>query len=166
MNFKKIICSISILFLTSNAFAANPVSGGKFKDWEVFTADTDQGKICFAQSEPKERSPKNFEREPSRLFVTFRPNENVKDEVSVTSGYTFKPSTVNAKSGKNEYPFFSKENFAWIEDEKNEQQFISLMKKASNIMIIANEPKGSQTVDHYSMMGFTNAYNAAKKSCS
>jgi hypothetical protein len=62
--------------------------------------------------------------------------------------------------------FFSKENFAWIEDEKNEQRFINLMKKASNIMIIANEPKGSQTVDHYSMMGFTKAYNTAKKSCS
>ena len=40
------------------------------------------------------------------------------------------------------------------------------MKKASNIMITANEPKGSQTVDHYSMIGFTKAYNTAKKSCS
>ena len=40
------------------------------------------------------------------------------------------------------------------------------MKKASNIMVIANEPKGSQTVDHYSMMGFSKAYDTAKKNCS
>ena len=40
------------------------------------------------------------------------------------------------------------------------------MKKANSIMVTANEPKGSQTVDHYSMMGFTKAYNKAKKDCS
>jgi hypothetical protein len=166
MNFKKIFTFIIFLQLIFNIAAANPVSKGKFKDWEVFTASTEQGTICFAQSEPKERSPKNFNREPSRLFVTFRPNENINDEVSVTSGHTYKASSVNAKSGKNEYSFFSKENFAWISDEKDEKKFINLMKKASNIMVIANEPKGSQTTDHYSLMGFTKAYEEAKKSCS
>lgn len=49
---------------------------------------------------------------------------------------------------------------------KMKKKFINLMKKASNIMIIANEPKGSQTTDHYSMIGFTKAYEEAKKSCS
>ena len=34
------------------------------------------------------------------------------------------------------------------------------------LMIIGNSEKGEQTTDHYSMMGFTKAYNAAKKSCS
>ena len=108
MNFKKIFTFIIFLQLIFNIAAANPVSKGKFKDWEVFTASTEQGTICFAQSEPKERSPKNFDREPSRLFVTFRPNENINDEVSVTSGHTYKTSSVNAKSGKNEYSFFRK----------------------------------------------------------
>ena len=101
MNFKKIFTFIIFLQLIFNIAAANPVSKGKFKDWEVFTASTEQGTICFTQSEPKERSPKNFDREPSRLFVTFRPNENINDEVSVTSGHTYKASSVNAKSGKN-----------------------------------------------------------------
>ena len=40
------------------------------------------------------------------------------------------------------------------------------MKKASRLMIIGNTEKGDQTTDHYSMMGFTKAYNAAKKNCS
>ena len=166
MNFKKIFLPLFIVFLTSKTFAANPVPTGTFKDWQVFTATTEQGKICFAQSKPKTRSPKNFKREPSKLFVTFRPQENIKDEVSVTSGYIYKTSTVNAKSGRNNYAFFSKENFAWIAEEKKEKKFIKLMKKASNIMLIANEPKGSQTVDHYSMIGFSKAYETAKKNCS
>ena len=166
MNFKKIFLPLFIVFLTSKTFAANPVSSGTFKDWQVFTANTEQGKICFAQSKPKTRSPKNFKREPSKLFVTFRPQENIKDEVSVTSGHIYKKSTVNAKSGRNNYAFFSKENFAWIAEEEKEKKFIKLMKKASNIMLIASEPKGSQTVDHYSMIGFSKAYETAKKNCS
>ena len=166
MNFKKLFLSLVIVFFASKAFAAKPVSSGTFKDWQVFTATTEKGKICFAQSKPKTRSPKNFKREPSKLFVTFRPQENIKDEVSVTSGHVFKVSSVNAKSGRSNFSLLSKENFAWIIDEDEEKKFIKLMKKASNIMITANEPKGSQTVDHYSMIGFTKAYNTAKKSCS
>jgi len=165
MNFKKIFLPLVFVLFISKTFAANPVSTGTFKDWQVFTANTEQGKICFAQSKPKTRSPKNFKREPSKLFVTFRPQENIRDEVSVTSGHIYKMSTVNAKSGKNNYAFFSKDNFAWIAEEKREKKFIKLMKRASNIMLIANEPKGSQTVDHYSMIGFSKAYEIAKKSC-
>jgi hypothetical protein len=166
MCLKKIFLVLIIVLFTSKSFAANPVSSGTFKDWQAFTATTDQGKICFAQSKPKTRSPKNFKRESSKLFVTFRPQENIKNEVSVTSGYIYKTSTVKAKSGKNNYTFFSKKDFAWIADEKREEKFIKLMKRASNIMLIANEPKGSQTVDHYSMIGFSKAYETAKKNCS
>ena len=166
MNSKKIFLTLAIVLFTTKTFTANPISTGTFKDWQVFTATTEQGKICFAQSKPKTRSPKNFKREPSKLFVTFRPQENIRDEVSVTSGYIYKTSTVKAKSGRNNYAFFSKGNFAWIADEKREKRFIRLMKKASNIMLVSNEPKGSQTVDHYSMIGFSKAYEAARKNCS
>ena len=166
MNLKKILLTLAIVLFAPKIFAANPVSSGTFKDWQVFTATTEQGKICFAQSKPKTRSPKKFKRKPSKLFVTFRPQENIRDEVSVTSGYIYKTSTVKAKSGRNNYAFFSKGNFAWIADEKREKRFIRLMKKASNIMLVSNEPKGSQTVDHYSMIGFSKAYETAKKNCS
>ena len=39
------------------------------------------------------------------------------------------------------------------------------MKRATNLMIIGKTTDGAETTDHYSMMGFTKAYNAAKKSC-
>ena len=42
---------------------------------------------------------------------------------------------------------------------------IKRMKNASRIMVTAYNKSGSQTIDHYSLMGFTKAYNAAKKSC-
>ena len=39
------------------------------------------------------------------------------------------------------------------------------MKKASKLSIAGTSKNGSKTKDLYSMMGFTKAYNAAKKSC-
>ena len=140
---------------------------GKFKDWESFVLAQDGNKTCFAQSIPVVRAPKKLKREPSRLFVSFRPAENIKNEVSVTNGYEFKlKAPVAAKSGKKSYDLFSKGRFAWIADDGDEIKLISTMKKASRLMIIGNSEKGDQTTDHYSMMGFTKAYNTARKSCS
>ena len=154
------ICSISY-------GEENLKSIGKFKEWESFVLSQEGSKICFAQSKPVIRAPKKLKREPSRLFVSFRPSENIKNEISVTNGYEFKPKApVEAKSGKKSYDLFSKGRFAWVVDNKDEAKLIVTMKKASRLMIIGNTDKGDQTTDHYSMMGFTKAYKTAKKSCS
>ena len=156
-----------ILFSFSAESAEDLESVGKFKDWETFTVTESNNKICFAQSIPILRAPKKFERNPSRLFVSFRPSENIKDEISATSGYNFqKEKLVKAKTGKKTFDFFSQENFAWILDDDEEQKFIKAMKKASRVMIIGRTDKGKQTIDHYSLMGFTKAYDTAKKNCS
>ena len=161
------ISFIVILISFSARSAEDLKSIGKFKDWEAFTVTENDNKICFAQSIPILRAPKKFERNPSRLFITFRPSEDIKDEVSATSGYTFqKEKIVKAKTGKKTYDFFSQEEFAWILDTEEEQRFIKAMKKASRVMIIGRTEKGKQTIDHYSLMGFTKAYSTAKKNCS
>ena len=161
------ISFIIILISFSARSAEDLKSIGKFKDWETFTVNENNNKICFAQSIPILRAPKKFERNPSRLFVSFRPTKDIKDEVSATSGYTFqKEKIVKAKSGKKTFDFFAQENFAWILDTRVEQKFIQAMKKASRVMIIGRTDKGKQTIDHYSLMGFSKAYNTAKKNCS
>ena len=161
------ISFIIILISFSARSAEDLKSIGKFKDWETFTVTENDNKICFAQSIPILRAPKKFERNPSRLFISFRPTEDIKDEVSATSGYIFqKEKIVKAKTGKKTYDFFSQEEFAWILDTEEEQRFIKAMKKASRVMIIGRTEKGKQTIDHYSLMGFTKAYNTAKKNCS
>ena len=154
------------IFGVSNA-EENLKKLGKYKDWESFVLIQGESKVCFAQSIPIIRAPKKFKRDPSRLFISFRPFENIKNEISVTNGYEFQPKTpVTAKSGKKVYDLFSKGRFAWVVDDKDEKKLIITMKKASRLMIIGNTEQGNQTTDHYSMMGFTKAYNTAKKNCS
>ena len=165
MLFKKILIIITITVFSLNAFANTPRSTGKYKNWESFVAETDKGKICFAQTVPTKRAPASIKRDKSKLFVTFRPTEDIKDEVSITSGHDYKSSTVTASSGKKKYSFFSQKSFAWLLDDQEEKGFIKLMKKATNVIIKARTINGAETTDHYSMMGFTKAYNTAKKTC-
>ena len=165
MHLKKIF---TLLFLITFAFQANantPKSTGKYKNWESFSMQTEKGKVCFAQTVPTKRSPSTIKRKDSRLFVTFRPGENIRDEISLTSGHNYKTSSVNVKSGKNSFSFFSQNNFAWLLDSKEEQGLIKVMKRATNLIVKARTDKGAETTDHYSMMGFTKAYNTAKKIC-
>ncbi len=165
MHLKKIIILTFFTLFCSSVLASTPKSTGKYKNWESFVAQTEKGKICFAQTLPTKRAPSSIKREQSKLFVTFRPTENIKDEVSLTSGHDYKTSTVTASSGKKRFSFFSQKNFAWLLDDQEEKNFIKLMKKATNLIVKARTTNGAETTDHYSMMGFTKAYNTAKKLC-
>jgi len=161
---------IIFIFITMFHFPVNAEKVkkiGKFKDWETIVIKKDTELVCFAQTKPILQSPKNNPRE-ARLFVTFRPNEKIIDEISITAGYEFNnKNSIIAKSGKSKYKFdISQENFAWIADNKREKKMIKTMKKGSRIMITGYNKEGSQTIDHYSLLGFTKAYGAAKKNCS
>ena len=163
----KFFVSLILILFPFNLVAEEVKKVGKFKDWETIVLSKSDSIVCFAQSKPVLQSPKNNKRD-SRLFVSFRPDEKISDEISITAGYEFnKQNSITAKSGKFRYKFdISQQNFAWIADNKVERKMIRTMKKGSRLMISGYNSSGSQTIDHYSLLGFTKAYNEAKKSCS
>tara|TARA_A100000164_G_C21395223_1_gene535124 strand:+ start:36 stop:536 length:501 start_codon:yes stop_codon:yes gene_type:complete len=160
------IIFITLLF-NSVSFAEELKKVGTFKDWEAIVVSNEGKKVCFAQSKPVLQSPKKNERD-ARLFVTFRPSEKISDEVSTTSGYEYNnQNSITAASGKSKYKFdIAQDNFAWISSNKIEKKVVKTMKRASRLMVTGYNESGSQTIDHYSLMGFSKAYSAAKKSCS
>ena len=165
---KKILLILPIVFIAFNSqLSAEEVKKiGKYKDWESMVVTEAAGKVCFAQSSPILQAPKSNKRD-AKLFIAFRPADQIINEVSVTGGYEFNSNTVTAQSGKNKFKFDIKEQgFAWIADNKIEFRMIKRMKKGSRIMITGYNQKGSQTIDHYSLLGFTKAYNSSKKACS
>ena len=166
---KKLSISISLLLL----FSFTPLKAeeikeiGKFKDWQTMVLIEPTGIVCFAQSSPVLQAPKSNQRD-ARLFVTFRPNEKIIDEISASPGYEFNQNnSVTATSGKEKIKFdIVQQGFAWIADNKIEKKMVNVMKKGSRLMITGYNQNGSQTIDHYSLLGFTKAYNAAKTACS
>ena len=166
---KKITIFLGIFFIVgmSQLSAEEIKKIGKYKDWETIVYIDGEDKVCFAQSVPVLQAPKKNQRD-ARLFVSFRPSDKISDEVSITSGYEFNnQNSITATSGKSKYKFdIAQENFAWISENKVEKKMIKTLKKGSRIMITGYNKSGSQTIDHYSLLGFTKAYNSAKKNCS
>jgi hypothetical protein len=161
---------IIIIFVTtfiSQVNAEEVKKMGTHKDWDTYVINSDTDKVCFAQSKPVLQAPKKSQRD-ARLFITFRPGEKITNEISITAGYEFNTkNSITAASGKNKYKFdIAQEGFAWMTDNKQEDKMIKVMKKGSRIMITGYNQKGSQTIDHYSLLGFTKAYNATKANCS
>ena len=152
---KKFIFTFLFFIIPISFSLADIKKVGKFKDWETLVIQESSGKVCFAQSTPVLQAPKTNKRD-ARLFVTFRPNEKISNEISATAGYEFnKNNTVLATSGNNKFKFdIKQQGFAWMTSNKKENIMVKVMKK------------GSQTIDHYSLLGFTKAYNSAKKACS
>ena len=161
---------IFIIFITTffNMLNAEEIKKlGKHKDWETYVVSGAAGKVCFAQSKPVLQAPKNNPRE-ARLFISFRPGENISNEISITSGYEYNnKNSITAISGKNKYKFdIVQESFAWMTSDKQEKKMIKTMEKGSRIMVTGYNQKGSQTIDHYSLLGFSKAYKATKANCS
>ena len=159
--------TIVLIFSISKTLAEDLKKIGKFKDWDVMVISNKSGKVCFAQSTPVLQAPKTNKRD-ARLFVTFRPNEKISNEISTTAGYEFNNNnSVLATSGNNKFKFdIKQQGFAWMTSNKKEKIMVKVMKKGSRIMVAGYNKEGSQTIDHYSLLGFTKAYNTAKKACS
>ena len=166
MPLKKIIpILIFSLFFMNNVNAEIKIEK-RFKMWESQYSGKGKDKICFAVSIPTKMSPANLNRAESRIFVTFRPNDGVSNEISVTNGYPFKKkSNVNVNVGNAQFKFETKGNFAWMTSLDDELKMIRAMKKANKAQVIGVSSRGNKTRDTYSMMGFTDAYNTARKNC-
>ena len=122
---------LSIIFLItslSQTVASDLKKVGKFKDWEVMVMTENSGKVCFAQSTPVLQAPKKNKRD-ARLFVTFRPNEKISNEISTTAGYEFnKNNSVLATSGNNKFKFdIKQQGFAWMTSNKKEKIMVCLL---------------------------------------
>ena len=102
---KKLFLKTLILtvFIITSVQSEDLTKLGTFKDWNAVAVFNETGKICFAYSVPVRQSPKASNRE-ARLFVSFRPEDKISDEVSITSGYDFNPqNTILATSGKSKF---------------------------------------------------------------
>ncbi|WP_205800011.1 invasion associated locus B family protein [Microvirga terricola] len=137
-----------------------------YGDWGVYTAQSGRSKICYALSQPKERLPKNLSRDPAYLFVSFRPAENVKNEVALVLGYAAKDNAPSSAAiGTSSYALLTKATNAWLKNPAEETQAIAAMSKGQNVIVKAQSTRGNQLTDRYSLNGFGQALDRARKEC-
>jgi hypothetical protein len=58
-----------------------------FGDWNVFVGQVGKGRICYTLAQPKTREPSSLKRDPGYAFISDRPAEGVRNEVSFIMGF-------------------------------------------------------------------------------
>jgi hypothetical protein len=143
-------------------------------DWSVFVAGSP--KECYIVSPPKSskatRDGKtvDVDRGDIRLFVTFRPAENVAGEVSFSGGYPFRDGTpVKLQVGSANFslnPGAGDANgWAWPASPDIDKQIVAAMRRGSTATVTGVSTRGTTTVDTISLSGFTAAVEDASKRC-
>ena len=72
---------------TEKGEAAKPNLVATFGDWNVFVSQTAKGRICYVLAQPKTREPASLKRDPGYAFISDRPSEGVRNEVSFIMGF-------------------------------------------------------------------------------
>ena len=85
---------------TEKKEAAKPNLVGSFGDWNVFVGQAGKGKICYVLAEPKTREPAGVKREQGYAFISDRPAEGVRNEVSFIMGFEVAGGAAATKDDK------------------------------------------------------------------
>ena len=145
-----------------------PTLLGTYVDWAAYTATPGGKKVCFALSKPKSSTtnPPGRPRNPAFLFVSTRPAENVRNEVSVIIGYPFKESTeATAEIGTAKFAMYTQKDGAWIKNAAEEAQMVETMRKGSDLVVKSESAKGTKTTDTYSLKGIAQALDKVAEEC-
>ncbi|MEJ2377390.1 MAG: invasion associated locus B family protein [Pseudolabrys sp.] len=142
---------------------------GQFGDWGAYKADPDGKTVCFALSQPTSAvtDPPGRNRDPIYFFVSTRPAEKVKNEVSVIVGYPQK-SGVDATAtidGSSKYDLYTQKDGAWVKNAAEESQMVEAMRKGSQMVVKSVSTHDTKTTDTYSLKGVSDALDKVASEC-
>lgn len=140
---------------------------GGYRDWEAFVDEDSRGtKMCYAISTPKETLPKGANRGEIFVMVTHIPGLRIKDQTSTKVGYPFRGnSEATAIIGGQTFTMFTENQEAWMYTERDDTAAVGAMKRGNSMTVRGTSARGTKTSDRYSLLGFTDAYNAMTSAC-
>ena len=143
-----------------------PVPVETYGDWSTFVGQTGKAKTCYALSQPRDRLPAGLKRDPAFLFISTRPAENVKNEVSFIMGFGVKEGAVtSAEIGDESFELVGKGVNGWVKNPAEEPKFVATLRKGSKLVVKMPSAKGNVTTDTYSLSGLSQALDRAAKEC-
>jgi invasion protein IalB len=170
--------------------ASKPSLVATFGDWNVFVGEVGKGRICYTLAQPKSRQPAGLARDPGYAFISDRPAEGVRNEVSFIMGFDISPGPGGAEAKSDAKPasrsrartsaalapvalvddassfdMLPKGGDLWVKNAAKEGALIAEMRKGAKLTIKAASLRGHQSIDTYSLTGFAQAMERLQKEC-
>lgn len=164
MRYLLVILSFSFVFFTNINDSKAQTLDRVFKKWSVYTTKLQGNKSCYLASFPVSKSGNYSRRDQPYLLVTRVNSKSY--EVSTSSGYQYKlNSDVKIDIAGSKYKMFTKGDLAWTYNKEQDFEVIDLMRKKADMTVRGVSKIGTYSLDKYSLMGFTAAFNRMKKLC-
>lgn len=145
-----------------------PTLLGQYGEWGAYSAAPESGKVCFVIAKPSTSgiTPKGRSRGQAYLFISSRPGDNVKNEISFISGYPFQRDTdATAEIGTTRYSMYTERDGAWIRNVAEEARVVDAMRKGAEITIKGTTTRYATATDQFSLRGLTQAMDRAQQEC-
>ncbi|MEL6264485.1 MAG: invasion associated locus B family protein [Pseudomonadota bacterium] len=162
----------AVVLVTGSAVALTSNRVDAKRDWSVFEAEGESGKICWVVTQPKSsaafRDGKSVEVRRGDIFlmVAVRPADGVTNEVSFIAGYPFQEgTTVEAKVGERAFTMFTDGENAWPRSEQEDDDVVVAFRRGIDAEVRGVSSRGTTTVDTFSLLGFTDALESARSRC-
>ena len=170
------------------AMCAGPAAGAElradrcFRDWCAFS-DPDPPRVCYVVTSPQSSEAfkggrdvsREVQRSPVRLYYMITPGSDVSDGLVFYAGYPIDPD-IPAEAEANGRKFElsinrdgaiadpALEEYAYPSPDSD--QLIESAMRAGDVMeLTALSQRGTKTVDHFSLMGFSAAFQHATELC-
>ena len=141
-------------------------------DWSVYVAGSP--KECYVMTQPKNSDARRggasvqVDRGLIRLFVTFRPADEVANEVSFSSGYPL-AEAVRVEVGADTFSLSpgtgDANDWAWPATPADDARLVAAMRRGAEAKVTGVSTRGTTTIDTFSLIGFTAAVTEAEERC-
>lgn len=146
---------------------------GQFDGWGAYKATPGGKKVCFALAKPTSATmePASRKRDPSYAFISTRPSEKVKNEVSVIVGYPQKSGVdASAAIGTTTYVMYTQNDGAWVKNAADEAQMVNAMRKGGDLVVKSEsgrvvDGKTARSTDVFSLKGIGAALDKVAEEC-
>jgi hypothetical protein len=155
--------------------APTPTKLGDFGNWTAYSVQTGGARQCYVlgtpqASEPRDIQPGTNRRGATNLFITHRPGQNVRNEVSIMIGYVFRANAnasieVVGTQGTRRFPLFTRDQGAWLQNAAEEAQFVEAIRRGREMVVRGTSQRGTATVDRYSLNQIAGALDRIAQDC-
>ena len=164
------IRTILTLLTVSFAYAANTALAQTLVkttgDWSAFKYGSGKSRSCYIASAPQKETGNYKRRGDTFVLVTHRPGEATRDVFELRAGYLYKKdSGVAVVIDGQKFDLFTQGSTAWAKDAKTDGALARAMIRGNKMRVTGTSARGTQTVDTYSLSGFTAAYKTIGRDC-
>lgn len=134
--------------------------------WQAFSSQQGRSKICYALSKAETRSPANLKDVDGLLFVSSRPAEGVRNEISLVMNFDLKEDVEHqAIVGDDRFAMVAKGKYMFLKNPAEEPRMLDALRKGAGLEVKATSKRGNATSDKYSLAGLTQVIKRAEDAC-